>query len=91
LAAKRRRAHARGGQNKRTAVRSGPLLPGALRRTFDQLGDAMEAVERGEISPRVGTALASLAAARVRVFEVALIEQRLDALERQVGAGARAG
>jgi hypothetical protein len=41
--------------------------------------------------PRVGTALASLAAARCKTFELALIEARLDALERQMGRHARAG
>jgi hypothetical protein len=90
LAAKRRRAHVRGGQNKATARRSGRLLPGALRRTFDRLEGAMDEVEGGSMNPRVGMALASLAAARVRVFQAALVEQRLDALEKQVGQRARA-
>jgi hypothetical protein len=67
------------------------LLPGALRRTFDRLGDAMDGLEEGRVHPRVATALASLAVARVRVFEAALIEQRLDALEKQMGHHARAG
>jgi hypothetical protein len=66
------------------------LLPGALRRTFDRLGDAMDEVEAGRLHPRAASALASLAVARVRVFEAALIEQRLDALERQMGHNARA-
>jgi hypothetical protein len=64
--------------------------PGALRRTFDRLENAMDDVEAGRMNPRVGTALASLAAARVKVFEAALIEQSLDALERQMGHNARA-
>ena len=40
-------------------------------------------VDAGRMDPRVATALASLASATVKVYEVASLEQRLLALEEQ--------
>jgi hypothetical protein len=39
--------------------------------------------DAGRMDPRVATALASLASATVKVYEVASLEQRLLALEEQ--------
>jgi hypothetical protein len=43
----------------------------------------MAEVDAGRMDPRVATALASLASATVKVYEVACLEQRLHALEER--------
>jgi hypothetical protein len=63
-------------------------MPEVLRPVLYKLLHGIAEVDAGRMDPRVATALASLASATVKVYEVACLEQRLLALE---GQNARAG
>jgi len=51
---------------------------------------ALEEVHDGTLQPSRATAMAALASAAIRVYEVAEIEQRLDALEHSADGKAEA-
>jgi hypothetical protein len=57
-----------------------------LRPAADLLSAAMSATWAGELDPRIGSVLASLAGALVRVSEAAELEARLLAVERYIAA-----
>ena len=80
---RRRAGNAAGGRAKRTEHRAEKLMPEVLRPVLYRLLHGMAEVDAGRMDPRVATALASLASATVKVYEVASLEQRLLALEEQ--------
>jgi hypothetical protein len=86
LAERRRQANAQGGKNKATVRRLDRLTPITLRPVLQTLHNALIGLEDGSVDPRVGTAMAAVAGAIVKVHEVAELEARLEALE-----GANAG
>jgi hypothetical protein len=81
LAEARRGGSSRGGKHKRSEARAARLLPEALRPILHHLIDGMVAVVRGSMDPRVGSTLASMAAAVVRVYEAGLLEEKVRELE----------
>ncbi|HVA88472.1 MAG TPA: hypothetical protein VNL71_01385 [Chloroflexota bacterium] len=84
LVEKRRESSAKGGANKATAARLGKRMPTTLRPVLDVLYGALEGVKDGEIEPKQGTALATIATAIARIYEAAEVDSRLTALEAQV-------
>lgn len=85
LRQKREAARQAGGRNRATAARlearSATLVPAVMRPVLHRLLQAMIEVGNGTMEPRRATALASVASAIVRVYEVGQIEERLSALE----------
>ena len=79
----RQEARRAGGKAKSRAARLDRLMPATLRPVVGLLLDAIEEVHHGELPPARATAMAALASAAIRVYEVVEIEQRLDALEHQ--------
>ncbi len=86
----RQEARREGGRAKSRARRLDKLVPTTLRPTLGLLLDALEEVHGGTLQPNRATAMAALASAAIRVYEVAEIEQRLDALEHQAEGKAEA-
>ena len=74
-------ARRKGGLNSSRAARADKLLPSRLRPVVAALEDALKEVHKGELDPRVGTAMASIAGALVRVISVGELEERLRVLE----------
>ena len=83
LAEKRQEARRRGGQASARTARLGKLVPPRLMAVYDTLELALTQVYRGEIDPRVATAMASLAGAMVRVLTSGELEQRVRTLEER--------
>jgi hypothetical protein len=88
-----RRRGARGGTNKRTAIRTAKFGPGALAGVQQVLFDTLDGLQKGSIEPRQGSAIAAVAGAIVKCREAGLLElqltetvRRIDALERAGGA-----
>ncbi len=79
----RRDGHTRGGQNKSTPTRLGKLMPASLKPVLQKLMDGLDEVHDGTLDPRQASAMASLASAIGRLYEVAELEQRLERLEGQ--------
>lgn len=73
--------HAAGGRAKSTANRSAKLVPVLLRPVLDQLLAALPKIEAGDLDPRQASALASVAGAVVKVYQVGALEERVAALE----------
>lgn len=84
LASKRREAHRAGGHAKASASRAQKLMPGMLRPILSLLVGGMQQVYRGELEASRYTAMATGASAIVRLFQMAEVEERLQALEQQV-------
>jgi len=84
-------ARRKGGHGKSRAERAGKLLPARLRPVAAMLEDALAEVHRGELDPKVATAMASLAGALVRVITSGEMEERLRRLETHqvLGSGTR--
>ncbi len=80
-AAARREAQARGGRNKRTAIRADKLVPGVLRPVLDILLASVDEVKDGRLTTQQASALASLAGAIVKVYQAGTLEERIQALE----------
>ncbi len=78
----RRDGQARGGQNKRTEARITRLVPATLKPVLEKLMAGVDEVYDGTLEPRQASAMASLAGAIGRIYEVASLEERLEALER---------
>ena len=83
LEATRREARRRGGFATSKSARASKLLPARLRPVAELLEKALEEVHEGQLDPRVGTAMASLAGALVKVFQTGEMEERLRKLEQQ--------
>src|SRR5438128_1357497 len=89
LAEARRAGSSRGGRHKRTEARAARMMPEVLRPVLYKLLHGMQDVDAGRMDPRVATALASLALAVVKVYQVGVLEDqqrdlqdRVEALER---------
>lgn len=80
---KRQAAYAAGGRGKGTAARLNKLMPATLRPVLNKLMLAVDEVHDGTLDPRQASAMASLAGAIGRLYEVAELEQRLERLEGQ--------
>jgi hypothetical protein len=69
-------------------------MPEGLTAVFGRLELALQRLEQGELEPRVASAMAALAGAMVRVWQIGLLEGRLEAMERlldeRLGPGAEA-
>lgn len=78
---------AMGGRNRSTEARVSRLVPSHLRPSVEKVLAAIDEVHNGTLEPRQGTAMASLLSAAGRAYEVAVLEQRLEALEQRVAHG----
>lgn len=83
LREKAKEARRAGGHNSARAKRLGKLIPPRLVALYDTLELALGQVYRGEIDPRVATAMASLAGAMVKVLTSGELEQRVRLLEER--------
>ena len=63
-----------------------PLLVARLRPILDGLLDVFADVKKGDMDPRTGTALASIAGAIVKVYQAGALEERVHALETALAA-----
>ncbi len=79
---KRQEAREKGGRNKATPMRLGKLMPATLKPVLQKLMDGLDEVHDGTLDPRQASAMASLASAIGRLYEVAELEQRLERLEQ---------
>ena len=77
----RRAARAKGGQNRAIAKRVDKLVPATLRPVVGTLLAALDEVHDGTLTPAQASAMAAVAAAVVRVYGLAELEQRVEALE----------
>lgn len=82
LSGKRQEAREKGGRNRRTEARLTKLMPASLKPVLEKLMTGLDEVYNGTLEPRQASAMASLAGAIGRLYEVAEIEQRLEALEK---------
>lgn len=83
LREKAQEARRAGGHNSARARRLGKLVPPRLMAVYDTLELALGQVYKGEIDPRVATAMASLAGAMVKVLTSGELEQRVRLLEER--------
>lgn len=79
-------ARRKGGQNSGNVVRAARRIPRDMSDLVKRLLEAVDAVERGDLDHRRATAMASLAGAAVRVYEVGEVQQRLETLEARLEA-----
>ncbi len=77
-------ARRRGGENKANVVRAGKHVPKDMRDLARRLLEAIDEVHRGELMPDQARAMASLAGAVCRVYEVGEVEQRIADLEARL-------
>ena len=77
----RQEARREGGRAKSRARRLDRLMSATLRPVVGLLLDALEEVHAGALPPNRATAMAALASAVSRVYQVAELEQRVEALE----------
>ncbi|MBI4332366.1 MAG: hypothetical protein HY673_13920 [Chloroflexi bacterium] len=81
LAEKARQARLRGGQNKAQAVRLRRLIPPRLAPIFDRLEQVLDELHSGKLDPRIGSSMATVAAAMCRLLAVGELEERVRSLE----------
>ncbi len=81
LALQRRQKSAKGGANKASYRRLDKLTPASLRPVLDKLFAALDGLEDGSVDPKVGTAMASVSSAIIRVSETTELAARLKSLE----------
>jgi hypothetical protein len=81
----------RGGRQRSTAARSTRRLPPELRDAVQLVSEAMAEVRAGQLDPRRGAAIASLASALTRLIEIGELRARVEALERLAGLAGLAG
>ena len=79
--AERRASREKGGRGKATRARLDRLVPATLKPTISKLLDALDEVHAGTLDPRQANAMAALAGAIVRVYQVGTLEERIAALE----------
>ena len=87
--ARRDEAHAAsvaGGRGRGRIARVERLVPGTLRPVLNTLLDALGQTHRGELDPKIATALAALVGGIVRVYQSASVEEQIAALEAQIAA-----
>ena len=87
--AEMREARVRGGRGKGRLARVEKLVPGTLRPVLALLLDALEQTHRGELDPKIATAVAALAGAVVRVYTSATVEQQIADLQEQIATLSR--
>ncbi len=75
-----------GGENSSNAARASKRIPKDLHDVRDRLLGAIAKVEDGKLTPRQGQAMATLAAALVKVHEAGEVNERLAELERRLEA-----
>jgi hypothetical protein len=86
-AAERDEARRKGGVNSATRHRVDRLVPATLRPMIAALLDAVDEVHRGDLDPRQASAMASLAGAITKAYNVGVLESRVEALENQQQEG----
>ena len=86
----RRAARAKGGRQRATSVRAEKLVPSHMRPVLGAVLAAIRDVRSGAITPAQGSAIGSLAGAAVKVFQVGILEERIERLEQQQEGRARA-
>ncbi len=74
-------ARRKGGANSATNARVEKLLPSHMRPVLGAVLAAIRDVRAGTITPAQGSAIASLAGAAVKVYQVGLLEERIADLE----------
>jgi hypothetical protein len=74
-------AWAKGGRNRSNAVRAAKAMPIGLQPVAALLSVALQEVYAGTLDPRTGSALASLASAICKVYQVSEFEERLRVVE----------
>ena len=79
-------ARVKGGQHSSKKARADKLLPLRLRPILERLETALGEVHEGELDPRVGSAMASIANVVVKLYESGVMEERLQALEDRLNA-----
>ncbi len=77
----RRAARAKGGRQRATSARAEKLLPSHMRPVLGAVLAAIRDVRAGAITPAQASAIASLAGAAVKVYQVGLLEERIADLE----------
>ena len=82
--AEREAARAKGGERRSNAVRAARALPRDLAGVRDTLLRVLAGLEAGEVDPRVGGAMASVARAICHLQEVGDLERRLGQLEEEL-------
>jgi hypothetical protein len=85
LAARRVEARERGGRNHSRTARARAAMPADLGGVMQRLHSALDRLDRGELEPRIASAMASLAGAIVRTWELASLEARLARMEKLLG------
>ena len=85
LQGKRAAASAAGGRNKATGRRLEKMMPVTLRPVLTTLYETLAGLQAGVIEPRTATAIATVAGALVRVFEVSELEASLQETQRKTG------
>jgi len=77
----RRARSAQGGRNRSTVIRAEKNMPPSMRTVLATLLHALEGLKEGTIDPRQGAAIASVAAACCKVWEVSELDARIKNLE----------
>ena len=85
LAAHRTEARERGGRNHSRTARARAAMPADLGGVLQRLYAALDRLDRGQLEPRIASAMASLASAIVRTWEVGVLEARLARMEELLG------
>ena len=83
-------ARRQGGHNRSRIARARKAVPDAIGSVQGRLLKALEEVHAGTLEPRVAQAMASLAGAVVRLYEVGELETRLAEFEARLEAESRA-
>ncbi len=78
---KAKEARRLGGHNRSSTVRASRHMPRSMQDLAQRLLEAVDEVRSGELDPKKATAMASLAGAAVRVYEVGQLEVRVEELE----------
>ena len=84
LRGRAREANAAGGRNRSNASRAARYAPRDLQGLVRQLLESVGEVHRGDLDPKRAQAMASLAGAVVRAYQVGEIERRLEELESRM-------
>ncbi len=74
----------KGGTNHGTSSRAQRVIPGVLKDTQDILMKALKAVYDGTMDPKIGTAMATISNALVRIHEVGELATRLENVEARL-------
>jgi hypothetical protein len=85
----RAEGQARGGRNKSKVARVQRALDDKLSTIANQLLLALLQTHRGDIRPAVGTSMAALASAYLKVMEVAELQVKIEDLEARLGGDER--